>query len=108
MPRFQQGGPIPHNLARPLMPRFQQGGPIPHKKPGEDSDAPPTLKRSGSERRGGAVTSLALLERARAWEWVKDPLFARGGQESRKNMGKQSLRAVLRTLIKIATVTAWA
>ena len=50
MPRFQQGGPIPHNLARPLMPRFQQGGPIPHKKPGEGSDAPPTLKRSGSER----------------------------------------------------------
>ena len=66
------------------MPRFQQGGPIPHKKPGEGSDAPPTLKRSGSERRGGAVTSLALLERARAWEWVKDPLFARGGQGSRK------------------------
>ena len=32
------------------MPRFQQGGPIPHKKPGEGSDAPPTLKRSGSER----------------------------------------------------------
>ena len=31
------------------------------------------------------VTSLALLERARAWEWVKDPLFARGGQGSRKN-----------------------
>ena len=30
-----------------------------------------------------AVTSLALLERARAWEWVKDPLFARGGQGSR-------------------------
>jgi len=30
------------------------------------------------------VTSLALLERARAWEWVKDPLFARGGQGSRK------------------------
>ena len=50
MPRFQQGGPIPHNLARPLMPRFQQGGPIPHKKSGEGSDAPPTLKRSGSER----------------------------------------------------------
>ena len=33
-----------------------------------------------------AVTSLALLERARAWEWVKDPLFARGGQGSRKNI----------------------
>ncbi len=32
-----------------------------------------------------AVTSLALLERARAWEWVKDPLFARGGQGSRSN-----------------------
>ena len=32
------------------MPRFQQGGPIPHKKPGEGSDAPPTLERSGSER----------------------------------------------------------
>jgi len=30
------------------------------------------------------VTSLAFLERARAWEWVKDPLFARGGQGSRK------------------------
>ena len=42
-------------------------------KYGEGFDAPPTLERSGSERRGGAVTSLALLERARAWEWVKDP-----------------------------------
>ena len=45
-------------------------------------DGPPTLERSGSEHRR-AVTSLALLERARAWEWVKDPLFARGGQGSR-------------------------
>ena len=36
-------------------------------------DGPPTLERSGSEHREGAVTSLALLERARAWEWVKDP-----------------------------------
>ena len=42
-------------------------------KYGEGFDAPPTLERSGSERRGGAVTSLALLERARAWEWVKNP-----------------------------------
>ena len=49
---------------------------------GEGFDAPPTIKRSGSEHRR-AVTSLALLERARAWEWVKDPLFARGGQGSR-------------------------
>ena len=52
-------------------------------QPGEGFDAPPTLERSGSEHRR-AVTSLALLERARAWEWVKDPLFARGGQGSRK------------------------
>ena len=35
-------------------------------------DGPPTLERSGSEHRR-AVISLALLERARAWEWVKDP-----------------------------------
>ena len=49
---------------------------------GDGFDAPPTIKRSGSEHRR-AVTSLALLERARAWEWVRDPLFARGGQGSR-------------------------
>ena len=47
------GGPIPQNLAQTF-------------------DGPPTLERSGSEHRR-AVTSLALLERARAWEWVKDP-----------------------------------
>ena len=47
------------------------GGPIPHNH-GEDRFGPPTLERSGSEHRR-AVTSLALLERARAWEWVKDP-----------------------------------
>ena len=40
--------------------------------PGEDRFGQPTLERSGSEHRR-AVTSLALLERARAWEWVKDP-----------------------------------
>ena len=39
---------------------------------GEDRFGPPTLERSGSEHQR-AVTSLALLERARAWEWVKDP-----------------------------------
>ena len=38
-----------------------------------DRFGPPSLERSGSEHREGAVTSLALLERARAWEWVKDP-----------------------------------
>ena len=41
-------------------------------QPDEGFDAPPTLERSGSEHRR-AVTSLALLERERAWEWVKDP-----------------------------------
>ena len=40
-------------------------------------DGPPTLERSGSEHRR-AVTSLALLERARAWEWVKDPSSQEG------------------------------
>ena len=40
-------------------------------------DAPPTLERSGSEHQR-AVTSLALLERARAWEWVKDPPAGEG------------------------------
>ena len=35
-------------------------------------DGPTTIKRSGSDHRR-AVTSLALLERARAWEWVKAP-----------------------------------
>ena len=46
-------------------------------------DGPPTLERSGSEHRR-AVTSLALLERARAWEWVKDPP-AGGGTGGAKN-----------------------
>ena len=85
-------GPIPHNLARPLIANVMQtqathskAVPSRIKKTGEGSDAPPTLERSGSERRGGAVTSLALLERERAWEWVKDSLFARGEQGSRKN-----------------------
>ena len=45
---------------------------------GETFDGPPTLERSGSEHREGAVTSLALLERARAWEWVKDPPAGEG------------------------------
>ena len=40
-------------------------------------DGPTTIKRSGSEHRR-AVTSLALLERARAWEWVKDPPAGEG------------------------------
>ena len=36
---FSPGGPIPHNMAKTF-------------------DGPPTLERSGSERRGGAVSSL--------------------------------------------------
>ena len=108
MPRFQQGGPIPHNLARPLMPRFQQGGPIPHKKPGEGSDAPPTLKRSGSERQEERLHPLPFWKGRGLGSGLRTPSSQEGGQGSRKNMGKQSLRAVLRTLIKIATVTAWA
>ena len=45
---------------------------------GETFDDPPSLERSGSEHREGAVTSLALLERTRAWEWVKDPPAGEG------------------------------
>ena len=52
-------------------------------QPGEGFDPLPTLERSGSEHRR-AVTSLALLERARAWEWVKDPP-AGEGQVGQKN-----------------------
>ena len=56
--KLSPGGPIPHNMAKTF-------------------DGPPTLERSGSEHRR-AVTSLALLERARAWEWVKDPPAGEG------------------------------
>ena len=55
------------DVVSPLTPR--RSHPAKH---GEGFDAPPTIKRSGSEHRR-AVTPLALLERARAWEWVKDP-----------------------------------
>ena len=63
---------------------------------GEGFDAPPTLERSGSERRGGAVTSLALLERARAWEWVKDPPAGvsvpyKGNRRGRKDLKKNEM-----------------
>ena len=65
-------------------------------KYGEGFDAPPTLERSGSERRGGAVTSLALLERARAWEWVKDPpagvsVPCEGNRRGRKDLKKTEM-----------------
>ena len=55
-------------LVSPLTPRRSHPA-----QSGEDRFGPPSLERSGSEHREGAVTSLALLERARAWEWVKDP-----------------------------------
>ena len=55
-------------------------------KHGEGFDAPPTLERSGSEHRR-AVTSLALLERARAWEWVKDPPAGEGQVGQKKHKG---------------------
>ena len=54
-------------LVSPLTPRRSHPA-----QSGETFDGPPSLERSGSEHRR-AVTSLALLERARAWEWVKDP-----------------------------------
>ena len=65
-------------------------------KYGEGFDALPTLERSGSERRGGAVTSLALLERARAWEWVKDPPAGvsvpyKGNRRGRKDLKKNEM-----------------
>ena len=56
--------------------RLSPGGPSPLDM-AQGFDAPPTLERSGSEHRR-AVTSLALLERARAWEWVKDPPAGEG------------------------------
>ena len=76
-------------LPSPAIPR--RSHPAKH---GEGFDAPPTLERSGSEHRR-AVTSLALLERARAWEWVKDPPAGEGqvGQKTplwqRKNRQNQ-------------------
>jgi len=45
-------------------------------QPGEGSDAPPTLERSGSERRVGAVTSLSSEERGLGGE-VEPPLRVR-------------------------------
>ena len=64
-------------------------------KHGEGFDAPPTLERSGSEHRR-AVTSLALLERARAWEWVKDPPAGvsvpyKGNRRGRKDLKKNEM-----------------
>ena len=60
--KLSPGGPIPHNhgegfdAALDLLPQ-QPGGPIPQNM-AKTFDGPPTLERSGSERRGGAVSSL--------------------------------------------------
>ena len=51
-------------------------------KYGEGFDAPPTLERSGSERRGGAVTSFLL--RRKAWLEVELPL-AKGRRRDSKD-----------------------
>ena len=51
-------------------------------KHGEGFDAPPTLERSGSERRGGAVTSFLL--RRKAWLEVELPL-AKGRRRDSKD-----------------------
>ena len=48
----QPGGPIPHNMAQGF-------------------DAPPTIKRSGSEHRR-AVTSFLLMVKGKAWFRIKD------------------------------------
>ena len=68
-------------------------------KYGEGFDAPPTLERSGSEHRR-AVTSLALLERARAWEWVKDPPAGEGqvGQKTTSLQKKKQSVSITHTL----------
>ena len=73
--KLSPGGPIPHNHGEDQKQVvIRRSHPA---KYGEGFDAPPTLERSGSEHRR-AVTSLALLERARAWEWVKDPPAGEG------------------------------
>ena len=66
---------------------------------GEGFDAPPSLERSGSEHRR-AVTSLALLERARAWEWVKDPPAGEGqvGQKTTSLPKKSQSNSKVHTL----------
>ena len=66
------------------MPRFQQGGPIPHKKPGEGSDAPPTLKRSGSERQEERLHPLPFWKGRGLGSGLRPPLRKRGTGESKK------------------------
>ena len=68
-------------------------------QPGEGFDAPPSLERSGSEHRR-AVTSLTLLERARAWEWVKDPPPGEGqvGQKTTSLPKKSQSNSKVHTL----------
>ena len=51
---------------------------------GEGFDAPPTLERSGSERRVGAVTSPSLLRSEGAWGSEVEPSLAKEGRGGSK------------------------
>ena len=55
-----------------------------------DRKAPSLAKEGqvGQRQHCRAVTSLALLERARAWEWVKDPPAGEGQVGQKHLFGK--------------------
>ena len=58
--------------------------------------SPPWLRRDGVDRKKQhcrAVTSLALLERARAWEWVKDPPAGEGQVGQKVCLGSPKRRS---------------
>ncbi len=54
------------------------------KDSGEGFDAPPTLERSGTERRVGAVTSPSLLRSEGAWGSEVEPSLAKEGRGGSK------------------------
>jgi len=59
--------------------------------------SPPWLRRDGVDRKKQhcrAVTSLALLERARAWEWVKDPPAGEGQVGQKVCLGSPQRRSL--------------
>ena len=56
-------------------------------KTGEGFDAPPTLERSGTEHRGGAVTSPSLLRSEGDWGSEVEPSLAKEGRGGSKKMG---------------------
>ena len=62
-------------------------------KTGEGFDAPPTLERSGTEHRGGAVTSPSLLRSEGDWGSEVEPSLAkegRGGLKTSSEQGEES------------------